>query len=519
MRHQYAYATFANGLSVSLLACLVLACEPGNDTEGVRGVTTKTNSGEDRAEKRSGKSERRPKKNDRDAVPQEAPTTPAPVEAVTIESPQLALVSSDPLAHLPKGEAQRKILCQTPSQDRVREVFCSATPPVIRSLTELQQALGLSLDNRRGSRVGFVFTAASSSLVAQQTSSINPRLILFTRDEVQSLVTLGFVRGEQFAEIAARDPVSGQINFFLVEFTQACNQAPGGCTPGELLTPAVESNWTEVSIYQESDVENTILDCLQCHQPGGVGTPKMLRMQELRNPWMHFMRDNTAGGQQLLADFRTAKGNETYAGIPANRAADSDPAQLENLVRAAGFGNQPNEFNSTAIGGRGGTGTAAVSSAPEAWAPLYEGFVQGRFIAPPFHRLRPSDPEKLASMTAAYQAYTAGTLAAEDLPDIRKIHAEGDLRDLGFQVKAGLSGEQILIQACHQCHHPALNANITRAKFSTDLSRLDCKERQVAIDRLRLAEHDVKIMPPQRFRKLDADEIERLIEILRCDQP
>lgn len=443
-------------------------------------------------------------------------TNGKPERALNVES--LAL-----LGDLPKGEQQRQRMCATKSADKVHEVFCSANPPKINNLKDLQKALGLDLDAGGGGilgglfgGVGFTFSAASSSLVAKQTSSINPRLIMFTRGNTQSLVALGFVRGDQFAEVAARDPQSGEVNFFLVQFKQDCNDKEAGCSPGDLLTPAIEKDWREVTIYEDTDLENTIVDCLQCHQPDGKGTRKMLRMQERVNPWVHFMRTSTGGGRQLLADFQAKNGDEEYAGIPASRFGATDPAQLQALVEGAGFINQPNEFNSVAIPGQ--TNVFSNERVPQEWNRLYDGFVQGKFIAPPYHQLRISDDAKLKAMTEHYQAYRRGEVKAEELKDIREIHDDKGLRDMGFMVKEGLSGQEIIIQACSQCHHDRLNQDITRARFKLDPSKMDCKERELAIERLNLPAHDIKRMPPNQFRSLTADEIAKATEVLRCKE-
>ena len=426
------------------------------------------------------------------------------------------------LADLPKGEAQRQKLCARGGRDKIREVFCGSSVPQINSLRDLQRAVGLDIDARGGGLfgggggTGFVFNAASSSLVARSTSSINPRLIMFSRGNTNSLVSLGFVRGEQFAEIAARDPESGVLRFFLVEFQQECNQRPGGCNNGDLLTPALEKNWRSYTIYEDADLENTIVDCLQCHQPEGTQGQRILRMQERVNPWLHFMRNSTAGGRQLLADFRAAQGDDEYAGIPAARFGESDPAQLQNFVESAGFRNQPNEFNSAAISGQGFFGGGRGGRESAEWNRIYEGFVQGRFIPPPYHQLRISSPEKLQSMTQHYQSYRRGEVRPEDLKDIRDVFDDAGLRDMGFMVKDGLSGQEIITQACSQCHHDRLNQNITRAKFKLDPNRMDCEERKVAIERLRLPAHDVKRMPPAKFRTLTDAEIAKVEAVLQC---
>jgi hypothetical protein len=448
-----------------------------------------------------------------------------PEGAPSIAPPGNTDIAAAALAELPRGEAQRRVLCERGGRDKVRQVMCGQNSPEIRSLKDLQRSLGLSAGGGGGILGGanFTFSGASSSLVARFTSAINPRLIMHTppngRDP--NMVALGFVRGEQFAEIIARDSSTNSLNFFLVQFEQDCNTRESGCNNGELLGPAIESNWREVTVYEDRDIENTILDCKQCHQPGGEGSAKILRMQELTNPWTHFMRSSTGGGRALTADFRRAHPNEEFAGIPANRVAASDPAQLERFVRANGFGNQPNEFPSRAIEGGGvlggilGGGNRGNGTAPAAWNRLYDNFVRGQAIAPPFHQVKVTDPAKLQKMTQAYLDFGSGKIKSEDFPDTREVLLDSGMRDMGFMVREGLSAEQILVQACAQCHNSKLNQNISRAKFDINLSKMNREAKDKAIERLKLGNSDFKKMPPVRFRVLTPEEIQKVETLLR----
>lgn len=434
--------------------------------------------------------------------------------------------------NMPKGAAQLKVLCARPGQDKVRQVFCAPNPPSITSLVDLQKALGLGITdptqigrNRNGDNgnAAFTFTAGSSSLVGKFTSAINPRLIMFTPptgNRNPSLVALGFLRGEQFVEVIAGDPSNNQLNFFLVRFEQACNGEKEGCSIGQLLTPSIEKNWTALTIYEDHDIQNTIVDCKQCHQPGGEGSPKMLRMQELRNPWTHFIRDNTNGGQALLADYNAARGTaEDLGGVPAAMISSSDPALLEQLVRQNGFAAQPNEFTpaierEVRNANPNQPQDNATMGQSATWNALYDRFVKGEVIAPPFHDVKVTDPAKLASLSKAYQDYRAGAMAEKDLPDLRDVLNPAGLRNMGFMVKAGLTGPEILMNACAQCHNSLLPQNISRAKFNVDLSTMSRAEKDLAIARLKLPAEDPKRMPPARIRSLTKEEIELLTKEL-----
>lgn len=461
---------------------------------------------------------------------------------VVAKKSQFPDLAPDILADLPQGQDQIKALCARPGQDRVRKVFCAANPPDIRSLKDLQSQLGLTnqgatggggffggifggLGGIFGGGSNFVFTGASSSLVGRFTSAVNPRLVMFTRPSGNdpNMVALGFVRGEQFAEVISRDAASGNLSFFLVHFQQDCNDRPGGCHNGELLGPDIESNWREVTVYEDVDIENTILDCKQCHQPQGPQSAKMLRMQELRNPWTHFMRTSTAGGRALLADFQKAHPNEEFAGIEPGRISQTDPAQLENFVRANGFGNQPNEFSPNIEAGGGFTigffnFGGGSGSGKGAWQPLYDRFVAGEMIAPPYHQVKVTDPTKLEKMTQAYLDLKDGKITKEEFPDTRDVLLNSGLRDMGYMVKEGLTGEQIIKQACGQCHNNRLNQNISRAKFTVDLSKLDTEEKLKALERINLPDDDVKKMPPTRFRTLTPEEIKRVEQALNVSE-
>ncbi|MDH5257499.1 MAG: cytochrome c [Gammaproteobacteria bacterium] len=458
---------------------------------------------------------------------------------------------SEPLAGFPGGAQQIGILCARlqaqNAQNVVRDAFCGATPPTITGITDLQSALGLGFvspnatgrrNNGRQGNPAFVLTGHSSSLVARLTSAINPRALIFTPSRGGNanpgFVVMGYVRGDQFAEIVTSDRVTGELQFFLVTFKQACNLTHS-CTPGDLLTPLVESNWIEYTVFGQTDLKNTILDCLQCHQTGGPGTQSILRMQELANPWAHFFRNNRQGGTVLIADFQAAHGlNENYAGIPAQLIDASDPALLENLVRNNGFGNQPNVFNSRRIlnqvnntpGQPANNDTPGVSAR---WQAIYNNTVLGQAIAVPYHDIKVTDSAKLASLTASYQAVVNGTLAVSDLPDIRDVFLDAGLRDMGFKVMAGLDGQQIITQACTQCHNSNLDQTITRARFNVDLSRMSDTQGGVltgtardveiglAIARLNLPPEDVRKMPPELFKTLDRAEIDAATSYL-CAQ-
>jgi hypothetical protein len=335
--------------------------------------------------------------------------------------------SNDFFGGLPSGSAQLAVLCARGNTDNISKALCANPTPSINSITDLQAVIGLAFGKNNPS---FALTGHSSSLVTQFVSAINPRALVYTPSPKctpvppattcttpsnPGFVAMGFVRGEQFVELVGHDPVQKTLRFFLVKYEQACTAT--GCTAGDLLTPAVEQNFTKVSVYEDIDVRNTIFDCLQCHQPGGPGTPKILRMQELQNPWTHFFRNSGSGGQALLADFHAAHGTtEDYGPIPAAKIDSSNPPSLQNLLDHNGFSKQPNEFQTSTIESQvkaSAPGQPTVNVPPgtsAAWQTLYNAAAAGNFIPVPYHDVKVTDPTRLATLTSAYQSFLAGAL-------------------------------------------------------------------------------------------------------------
>src|SRR5262249_24085855 len=192
------------------------------------------------------------------------------------------------------------------------------------------------------------------------------------------------------------DPTAKSVNFYIVFFEQACNSSPTGCTNDDLMTSKLTTGWSNIRVYEDTtELGNTILDCHVCHQPDNNADP-FLRMQEITPPFTHWFSTQTDGGKQLLDTFHSLHGNGDYGGIPAALVDKSDPSTLAALVKQAGFGKQPNAFDSQAIG------TEVASKGWSAtWDGIYENAVSGEFIATPYFGLDVSDPKKVAAVKKA----------------------------------------------------------------------------------------------------------------------
>jgi hypothetical protein len=370
--------------------------------------------------------------------PVEDAAVDAQAETTELDDDGLAYANwGDPFESLLKGEEQTQRVCdadQGGHDDVVFRLFCDGKPAEIRSLRDLQLALRLDPSTLRGF-AGSALTGHSTSLSKRSVSAINPRVIMFlmlvdqlneSRGPVE-FVTLAFNRGEQFAEIAIMN-AEREYHFYLVKFEQECNERPGDCLPGELLTESIEHNWRNVTLYDEKALQNTILDCATCHQPDGPDTPRMLRMQEFDDPWTHWFFNSTHGGRALVEDYTAAKGDESVAGLPREDIGGVSPGGLETVVGGRDH-YQPNQFHSELIekeiiesaaleGGNQPLDNRVPGTSPT-WQLAYDASKRGEFIPSPYHNVKVTDPDKLARATEAYQAYKRGELAAEELPDLR----------------------------------------------------------------------------------------------------
>jgi hypothetical protein len=244
-----------------------------------------------------------------------------------------------------------------------------------------------------------------------------------------------------------------------------------------------------------------------------VAAQKILRMQELRDPWTHFFRNNRPDGQGLIADYQSAHlVGEAYAGIPGNLIPASDPARLEDIVRAEGFAAQPNEFPTNNI--RNALQNAP-NTTPAAWLNIYANVLNGTTIPVPYSRAKVADPVMLTAAATAYRNVMAGTAPLAGLPDIRHIFTPEAERDTSLAPAAGLNGQQLLVQMCQRCHNSSLDQTISRARFNVaTLAAMSREEKDLAITRLKLPSDNRLKMPPARFGHFSQAELDLAIQAL-----
>lgn len=410
--------------------------------------------------------------------------------------------------------------------DLLTRTFCQdlkpgGAMPAPSGLAELLTQLGLGfVDPNGGNGVGgnpaFAILGHSSALTARKVSTTAPTAFIFTPPSASAVppaeyTILAFDPGEQFVEVASYDPTAKQVNFYVVFFEQACNHAPNGCTHSDLFTSKLLTGWSNVRVYEDTtELGNTIFDCHVCHQPNKDGQP-FLRMQEITPPFTHWFSSETEGGKALLTEFHSVHGStEGYGGIPAVLVDKSDPAKLAALITQAGFGKQPNAFDSQAIE----TELKATPGKSATWQKLYDRAAAGEFIAPPYFGIDVTDPAKVKALKSAVEKQRSGTTA--DLPDLSDVFLDSAIREMGFAPKLGLDGRGLLVQLCQECHHSLLDMTLSRERFLMDrFDQMSRQEKDIAIQRLEAPIDDRLAMPPALFRTITADERRRMIDELK----
>ena len=230
----------------------------------------------------------------------------------------------------------------------VRDVFCAAAPPSIASLADLQALLGIAsgsdvLTLSGETTTGIVMTSHSTALSGRLVSPINPRAIFVSGKSNAGLaiqVIMAFQRGTQQVELIALDRIQRRLNFYLVTFGQACNERERGCLPGDLFTPRIEADWLSVAVQDDEDLKNTRQDCRRCHQLGMDEPILLMRESEHRGPTSSVPnKKRSLRAVHLLPappisvrDYRDAKGDEAYAGIPPAGVGNTFPIFLESLI-------------------------------------------------------------------------------------------------------------------------------------------------------------------------------------------
>jgi len=443
---------------------------------------------------------------------------PAPVMMPASEWDQLpeVLERNPELALLPTRDDQYQKLCGLERGDSFFRAVCTSPRPAITDMSSLIQVAGLAQNS------AFALTGNSTSLVKSAVSAVNPRAIIFPRvtekrERPAELTALGFVRGEPFVEVVSRDTTSGDYNFYLFTFERQCDYQTG-CDLASMLTEEIEHGWTAFSIYTEEDVENTSLDCRSCHQPQGFGTPKILRMQELESPWLHWFPQRfvqrTDSDRLLTAQFLEAHSvDAAYAGIPiatiARAVDEGSGAQLEALLIAEGQEAQPNVFDPRI------EAQAKDGEPSPIWEQQFALSLTGEAIGVPYPQADVTDATLRAASIQSYLDVVSGAAPRESLLDLRGLFSEDAKQKLGLIPAPGADGLTVLTQACARCHDGRANPQLSKSAFNVKaLAEMSRDQKDLAISRLQEPETSNLRMPPWRTGNLPPAELASAIQEL-----
>ncbi|MBP9111472.1 MAG: hypothetical protein KBF88_01630 [Polyangiaceae bacterium] len=328
------------------------------------------------------------------------------------------------------------------------------------------------------------------------------------------MAVLTFARGDGVAEVAAFDKGADKLRLFLVKYELDCEKNET-CQPGDSYTPESEQNWANVRVYEDVDLTNTMMDCTHCHTaPNGK---KTLRMQELVDPWTHWISPWTAGGQALMNDYLNAhKDSETYGGIPGNLIRKSEPRTLELVIHDNGYTMGADTFPSHQIetevflSSKGQPLDNRGASVSSTWNALFQTSLKGG-IPIPFRDVKTTDPLTLGSVAKRYKGALQSGAVAPSLRDLNK-----DKVGTGITPPSGATGLQILTQVCTECHQATTDRTLSRSKFDMSrLSSLDRAEKDLAIARMLLPESDPQHMPFAKTRSLSPEQVQLAITELK----
>jgi hypothetical protein len=433
------------------------------------------------------------------------------------------------LRNIGVGPSQTRRVCESGATDAVTLALCREPAPVIDGLTVLYEELGFAGKSERL----VAATTQSLGLSARHVSAANPRMFVFANNVEHvpvphdKLAAVSFARGEQLVELVALDTATYDWNFYLLSFTQACNEP--GCTPEQLLTEQVERDWTGYTLYSDRDLVDTPLDCLSCHLPYGAGTHKLLLMRELPDPWLHWGdfrgvnetahcsqdgaklpdpgRHVPGDGLDLLVSLEGRTGR--YGGIEVGELADSLSGRLMSdfyvdarlVINDSPYGgNYPQverEFDSAAVL------CELLDSPTSARWELYRDELAALGLPIPSPAADILDPEKRREFQADRAAYLAQHAGVPALDVAAGLLAPDVLTQAGLVPRQEDDAPGILRQMCVRCHGHDTPPALRRASFdATAIESFTPASARSIKARVRLPRTSPNVMPPLRSGEL-----------------
>jgi hypothetical protein len=229
-------------------------------------------------------------------------------------------------------------------------------------------------------------------------------------------------------------------------------------------------------------------------------------MQELASPWLHWFPQRfvqrTDSDRVLTAQFVDVHSvDKQYGGVPISTIQgaldDGSGAQLEALIRAEGFGDQPNAFDPRI------EAEAKAGEPSPTWLAQWTLSTQGKAITVPYPRVDVTDEAKRLAAATSYKNVVMGMAGRDTLLDLRNVFSQDASEKLSFVPQAGADGKSVLVQMCARCHDGRADPNIGRSNFNVlALDTMSAEEKAIASERIQEPEGSVKHMPPWRSGQL-----------------
>jgi hypothetical protein len=444
------------------------------------------------------------------------------------------------LERVGSGPAQTARVCARGASDRAAKALCREDAAKIASLDQLYQALGLGPGQRR-----VAATTHSLALSGRTVSAANPRVMVMADNSApggltyESIVVTAFSRGEQMVELAAVDPTTYEYNFYLLGFSQPCNQSR--CTPEDLLSSRVETGWTGWTLYSDAELEDTPLDCLSCHRPFGPDSRKILQMRQDFDPWMHwgdFRKLDEGGcpsrppegveprvvaqtdGLDLLVTLEGPRG--AYAGVPVTELRDAPSGDVmtdfmvdaENLITAAPI--PPHPYAQFSLRTRETLCERFQTGQSTSWEEDRL-LSQRRGLPFPYYAPDVLDP-KAREQLLERPDFLRARSQEEAFDVLRSLLAPEVPAAVGFVPRESDSATEILQGMCSRCHAARTNPALARARFVVDTPTVSPAVFQNVRQRLSLPTDAPRAMPPRNAGEMPTWAVDRVLSHLadRC---
>lgn len=450
------------------------------------------------------------------------------------------------LDEIGSGPTQTARVCARGAGDRVAQTLCGSPTAAISGLEELYGALRLTTPVER--RVAAA--THSLSLSGRTVSGANPRVMVLANNSIEGglpfegVVGTAFARGEQLVELVAMDPATYEYNFYLLRFTQECNAAR--CTPEDLLTRRIETDWTDWTLYGDSDLEDTPFDCLTCHRPFGGDTHKLLLMRQDLDPWMHWsdfrvFDENdcptrppegvearvvvTSEGLDLVAQLEGDSGK--YAGIPLPEllATPSGDVLSDFLVDAelaiTASPLPPHPYAQLSLRTRETLCERYYSGESPSWeADRLTSRSQG--LPFPYYGPDVLAPGARSELLSKRDDFWKGRRDQDPFDVLASLLDPDVPAAVGFTPRESDTAPDILQGMCGRCHATNVKSEFRRARF--DVAATDSVEPsifQAVRERLLLPATSPRAMPPRKSGTLPPWAIDRVLDFLaaRCTTP